>query len=205
MAKIMLTTNPCPNCPPLPLKTVFQVLALCQTRTTLASTASAPCPIPGIDLCGMSSSSPSTPGPSLGELNPQPDPPILGELTLTPDDFRTYRAPLPPPHMVGSIDRPHSVYAGNQRSPYGIRAHNNDTRPQCTRCTRSQTAILAINGSSLLDHRMVNHSGFTASAASAASVPPFIRLLQSPPSARPGFTTADRTALHNVRPRYPDP
>lgn len=41
VAETMLWPTCCPNCPALPLKRTFQVLALCRTQTTLASTSSA--------------------------------------------------------------------------------------------------------------------------------------------------------------------
>ena len=51
------------------------------------------CPIPGIGLGGLVPSSHTTPNL------------VLGGLPLSHDDFRTPSAPLPPGHMVGSIDR----------------------------------------------------------------------------------------------------
>ena len=102
------------------------------------------CPIPGIGLGGLASSSPTTPSSDLAGLIPQSDPPILGGLTLNHADFRTHRAPLPQPHMAGSVDRTHVVSAGNPHSLNTFRSLENDTRLLITR-----------------------RSGFAASAASA--------------------------------------
>ena len=97
------------------------------------------CPIPGIGLGGLASSSRNTPSLALGGLVPQPDDPILGGLPLSNDDFRTHNAPLPPVHMVGSIDRQARV---STRTPNTIHTLEN-TRLPPTRRTRSQTALLA--------------------------------------------------------------
>ena len=70
--------------------------------------------------CGIVPSFCPIPDIGLGGLIPQPDPSILSVLPLTHDDFRTHRAPLPPPHKGGSIDLSHLVSAGNPRSPYAV-------------------------------------------------------------------------------------
>ena len=67
--------------------------------------------VPGIGLGGLTPLSQITPSYALGGLILQPDPPISSGLPLSHADFRTHRAPLAPPHMVGSIDRPHMVSA----------------------------------------------------------------------------------------------
>lgn len=67
-------------------------------------------PIPAVGLDGLTPLSPSTLGSRLAGLIPQTDPPISGGLPLSHDDFRTHLAPLPLPHMVGSVDRPPGVF-----------------------------------------------------------------------------------------------
>ena len=119
------------------------------------------------------------PSLALGGLIPQPDPPILGGLHLSRADFRTHHAPLPPPHMIGSIDRPHEVSPGNPPPSKTIQTLQN-TRLPTTRRTRRQTAILAGTAPSRPDYRLAARSGF---AASAASAPPSLRT--SPPSRSP--------------------
>ena len=54
-----------------------------------------------------------TPSLALVGLIPQPVSSISGGLPLSLADFRMYRAPLPPPHMVGSADFTHMVSSGN--------------------------------------------------------------------------------------------
>lgn len=66
---------------------------------------------------------------------------------------------------MGSIDRPHLVFAGNIRSPNVIRAYENDTRFLCTRRPRSQTTILAGTAPSRPDYRLVARSVLAAPAA----------------------------------------
>ena len=46
-------------------------------------------------------------GVGLGGLAPPPDTPVSGGLPLTKDDFRTHRAPMPPPHMTARPNRPY--------------------------------------------------------------------------------------------------
>ena len=149
---------------------------------------------------GWASPSPTTRGSGLGGLIPQPDPPILGGLPLAHDDFRTRCALLPPPKMVGSIDRRHLVSAGNPRSSYALRAHENDTLPAHTRHTQSRTAILESNAPSRPDYRMTSRSGF---AASDASVSPSLRTSLPPHSARLGSTTLMAPLLGSLRPIQP--
>ena len=115
----MLTLTSAPDCPSFPPKRTFPALAPYQTQMTLASTTSALAasylflPTHGIGLVGLVSTSPTTHSSGLGGLISQPDPPILGGLPLTHADFCTHRAPLPQPHIVGSIGRPHVVSTGN--------------------------------------------------------------------------------------------
>lgn len=144
-----------------------------------------------ISLGGQPPLSPSIQEPGSSRLIPQPDPPIMGWLLLTHDDFNIHLAPLPTPHMVGSIDRPHLISGGDQCSPYVIRAHDKDTRPPYTRRTRSKPAIFAGNIPSRLDYHMAASSEF---AASDALAPPSLRALPPPRSTRLGFTTPDHLA-----------
>ena len=138
-----------------------------------------------------------TPSSDLGGLIPQPDPPTLSGLPLSHADFRAHHAPLPPPHMVGSIDRPHMISAGNPHPPNAIRTLENNGRPLSTRRTRSQSAILAGTTPLCPDYRLAARSGFTASVASA---PPPLRTSPPSSSARLGSTTSDRTASNNAPP-----
>ena len=146
------------------------------------------CPIPGIGLGGLAPFLPTTLRSGLGGLS------------LTHDDSRTYCAQLPPPNMVGSIDRPHLVSAGNPRSSYAFRAHENDTRPPHTRRSQSQTAILASDAPSLPDYRIVARSGF---GAPDASVPPSLRTSPPPRSACLGSTALMAPLLGSLRPIRP--
>ena len=137
-----------------------------------------------------------TPSLALGGLIPQPDPPILGGLLLSRANFRTYHAPLQPPHMIGSIDRPHGVSLGNPPPSKTIQTLEN-TRLLTTRRTRRQTAILAGTTPSRPDYRLAARSGF---AASAASAPPSLRTSPPSRSARLGSSTSDRPASNNASP-----
>ena len=160
------------------------------------------CPIPAIGLGGLAPSSHNTPSlalgglapssrnaPSLalGGLVPQPDAPILGGLPLSHDDFRAHNAPLPPAHMVGSIDR---KTRASTRTAHTVPTLENARLPP-TRRTRSQTALLAGLTPSRPDYRQAAYSGF---AAFAASAPPSLRVSPPPRSARLGSTTSDRPA-----------
>lgn len=80
----------------------------------------------------------------------------------------------------------------NSLSSYTIRAHENDTR-----CTRSQTALLAGNHLSRTDNRMAIRSGFATSVASAT---PQLYPLPPPCSARQVSTTSYRLALPRLTP-----
>ena len=138
-----------------------------------------------IRACGFTTPACPVPGVGLGGLTPPPDSPVLGGLPLTPDDFRTHRAPMPPTHMT---DRPRRSSATLPKAPlttYAISAPDDAPRP--TRRTRRQTAILDGNAPSRPDYRTAAHSGF---AASAASAPPPLRTSPPPRSARLGSTTS---------------
>ena len=128
---------------------------------------------PSLALSGLAPSSRNTPSLALGGLVPQPDAPILGGLPLSHDDFRAHNAPLPPAHMVGSIDR---KTRASTRTAHTVPTLENTRHPP-TRRTRSQTALLAGLTPSRPDYRLAARSGF---AASAASAPPSLRA--SPPS-----------------------
>ena len=125
------------------------------------------CPVPGVGLGGLTPSPCHTPNAVLGGLTPPPDTPALAGLSLTKDDFRTHRAPMPPTHITA---RPHRPYANPPKAPfttYAISVH--DDTPLSTRRTRSQTAILDGNAPSRPDYRTAAHIGFATSAASAPS------------------------------------
>ena len=121
----------------------------------------------------------------LGGLTPPPDSPVLGGLPLTPDDFRTHRAPMPPTHMTARPRRSSAALPHTPFATYAISPPNDTPRP--TRRTRSQTATLDGNAPSRPDYLTAAHSGF---AASAASAPPPLRMSPPPRSARLGSTTS---------------
>ena len=58
------------------------------------------CPVPGVGLDGLTPSPRHAHDAILGGLTPPPDSPVSGGLLLTPDDFRTHRAPMPPTHTT---------------------------------------------------------------------------------------------------------
>ena len=152
---------------------------------------------PSLALGGLAPLSHVTPSLALGGLISQPDPPLLGGLPLSRADFRTYHAPLPPPHMIGSIDRLHGVSPGNPPRSKTIQTLEN-TRLPTTRRTRRHTAIVAGTTPSRPD--LAARSGF---AASAASAPPPLRASPPSRSARLGSTTSDRPASNNAPPTPP--
>ena len=121
----------------------------------------------------------------LGGLTPPPDPPVLGGLPLTPDDFCTHRAPIPPTHTTDRPRRASATPPSTPFAPYAISAPHN--APRSTRRTRSQTATLDGNAPSRPDYRTAARNGFTASAA---SVPPPLCTSPPPRSARLGSTTS---------------
>ena len=118
------------------------------------------CPVLGVGLGGLTPSPCHPPDAVMGGLTPPPDSPVLGGLPLTPDDFSTHRAPMPPTHMTARPRRSSAILP---------QTSNDALRP--TRRTRSQTATLDGNAPSRPNHRTAAHSGFAASAASAP--PPF--------------------------------
>ena len=143
------------------------------------------CPVPGVGLDGLTPSSCHAPDAVLGGLTPPPDSPVFGGLPLIPDDFRTYRAPMPPTHMTARPRRSSATLPQTPFAKYAISAPNDAPRP--TRRTRSQTATLDGNAPSRPDYRTAAHSGF---AASAASAPPPLRTSPPPRSARLDSTTS---------------
>ena len=129
------------------------------------------CPVPGVGLGGLIPSPCHAPDAVLGGLTPPPNSPVLGGPSLTLDDFRTPRTPMPPTHMTA---RPHRSSATLPKAPFATYAISApDDAPRPTRRTRSQTAILDGNAPSRLDYRTAAHSGFAASAAPAP--PPLAR------------------------------
>ena len=122
------------------------------------------CPVSGVGLGGLTPSPCHAPDAILGELAPPPDSPVLGGLPLTPDDFRTHRAPMPPTHMTAR--RRHSS-ATLPQTPFATYAISANDAPRPTRRTRSQTATLDGNAPSRPDYRTAAHSGFASPAASA--------------------------------------
>ena len=143
------------------------------------------CTVPGVGLGGLTPSACHAPDAVLGGLTPPPDSPVLGGLPLTPDEFRTHRAPMPPVHMTA---RPRRSSATLPQTPFATSAISapNDT-PRPTRRTRSQNATLDGIAPSRPDYRTAAHSRF---AASAASAPPPLRTSPPPRSARLGSTTS---------------
>ena len=140
------------------------------------------CPVPGVDLGGLT---PSPDIPVLGGLAPSPDNPVLGGLPLTSDDFRTQRAPIPSPSATLRPRGPRATLPQASYTTYAINPRDDAPRP--TRRTRSQTAILDANTPSRPDYRTAAHSGF---AASAAAAPPSLRTSPPPRSARLRSTTS---------------
>ena len=143
------------------------------------------CPVPGVGLGGLTPSPCHAPDAVLSGLTPPPDSSVLGGLPLTPNDFRTHRAPMPPTHMTDRSRRSSATLPKAPLATYPISAPDNAPRP--TRRTRSQTAILGDNAPSRPDYRTATHSGF---AASAASAPPPLRTSPPPRSACLGSTTS---------------
>ena len=143
------------------------------------------CPVPGVGLGGLTPSPCHAHDAILGGLTPPPDTPVLGGLPLTPDDFRTHRAPIPPTHTTDRPRRASATLPSTPLATYAISAPHNAPRP--TRRTRSQTATLDGHAPSRPDYRTAARDGF---AASAASAPPPFRTSPPPRSARLGSTTS---------------
>ena len=131
-------------------------------------------PVPGVGFGGLTPLPCHAPDAVLGGLTPPPDSPVLGGLPLTPDDFRTHRAPMPPTYRTARPRRSSATLPQTPFATYAISAPND--APRLTRRTRSQTATLDGNAPSRPDYLTTAHSGF---AASAASAPPPLRT--SPP------------------------
>ena len=93
------------------------------------------CPVPGVGLGGLTPSPCHAPDAVLGGLTPPPDSPVLGGLPLTPDDFRTHRAPMPPTHITSRPRRSSATLPQTPFATYAISAPNDAPRP--TRRTRS--------------------------------------------------------------------
>ena len=155
-----------------------------------------------IRVCGYTTSSCSTPGVGLGGLtasfyttntgqNSSPTP-VLGGLPLTKDHFRTHRAPMPLNRMTGPTASPSAITTDKLWLSYAINDHNEASRSNCARHTRSRTATLTGITPLRPDYRMADRSGFAASAA--PSPPPKATLGSSPlpRSARLGSTIALR-------------
>ena len=141
-----------------------------------------------IRACGFTTPACPVPGVGLGGLTPSPchaHDAILGGLPLTPDDFRTHRAPMLPTHTTARSGRSSATIPQTPLATYALSAPNDAPRP--TRRTRSQTATFDGNAPSRPDYRTAARSGF---AASAASAPPPLRTSPPPRSARLGSTTS---------------
>ena len=137
-----------------------------------------------IRACGFTTPACPVPGVGLGGVTPSPchaSDTVLGGLSLTLDDFRTHRAPMPSTHMTAHPCRSSATLLRTPSATYTISAPDGATRP--TRRTRSQTAILDGNAPSRPNYLV----GF---AASAASAPPPLRTSPPPRSARLGSTTS---------------
>ena len=132
---------------------------------------------------GLGGLAPSPDIPVWGGLAPPPDISVLGGLPLTQDDFRTYRAPLPPQSMTARSRRSCASSPQAPFTTYAISARDDTPRP--SRRTRSQTAIFVGHPSSRPDYRKAAHSGF---AAPAASAPPLSRTSPPPRPDRLGYT-----------------
>ena len=143
------------------------------------------CPVPGVGLGGLTPSPWHAHDAILGGLTPPPDTPVLGGLPLTPDDFRTHRAPIPPTHTTDRPRRASATLPSTPLATYAISAPHN--APRSTRRTRSQTATLDGHAPSRPDYRTAARDGF---AASAASAPPPFRTSPPPRSARLGSMTS---------------
>ena len=143
------------------------------------------CPVPGVGLDGLTPPLCHAHDAILGGLTPPPDTPVLGGLPLTPDDFRTHRAPMPPTHTTARPRRSSATLPRTPFATYAISAPNDAPRP--TRRTRSQTVTFDGNVPSRPDYRTAARSGF---AASAASAPPPLRTSPPPRSVRLGSTTS---------------
>ena len=109
---------------------------------------------------------------------PLPASTVLGVLPLTNDGFRTHRAPMPAPHVIGPTTRLFAAPTDEPCLSYAICARLDTTRLPCARCTRSQTTVLT----------GVVRSGFAASTAPAPSPKAQLRSLPPPHSARLGST-----------------
>ena len=84
------------------------------------------CPVSGVGLGGLTPSPCHAHDAILGGLTPPPDPPVLGGPPLTPDDFRTHRAPIPPTHTT---DRPRRASATLPSMPLATYAISAPTMP----------------------------------------------------------------------------
>ena len=91
------------------------------------------CPVPGVGLGGRTPSPCHAHDAILGGLTPPPDPPVLGGLPLTPDDFRTHRAPIPPTHTTDSPRHASATLPSTPLAKYAISAPHN--APRSTRRT----------------------------------------------------------------------
>ena len=160
----------------------------------------ATCPVPGVGLGGLTPSPCHAHDAILGGLTPPPDPPVLSGLPLTPDDFRTHCAPMPPTHTTARPRRSSATLPPTPLATYAISPPSDASRP--TRRTRSQTATFDGNAPSRPDYRTAARSGF---AASAASAPPPVRTLPPSQSARlRSMTSAGHPALTSSTLALPD-
>ena len=121
------------------------------------------CPIPGVGLGGLTP--PSHNNPDTGR-NPFLTPGLSG-LSLTKDDFRTHRAPMPLRRMIGPTTGTSVTLTDGSYLSYAIDDQLKTSRPNRAGRTRSQTAILTGNTSLRPDNHRAARSGFTASAAPA--------------------------------------
>ena len=160
----------------------------------------ASCPTPGVGLGGL-----TTPfyGPNPGQNFPPT--PFLGGLPLTKDDFRTHRAPMPLNRMAGPTASPLAIPTDIPWLSYAINDHNEATRSDCARHTRSRTATLTGNTPLRPDYRMADRSGFAASAAPSPPPKATLRSSPLPRSARLGSTIPLRRPTPSRMTKAPNP
>ena len=105
-------------------------------------------------------------------------------LPLTNDDFRTHRALMQAPHMIGPTTRPFAAPTEEPCLPYANDDQHYASRSNCAECMQSQTTILVGNTPLRPDYRPAARSGFVASAAPAPPTEDSFRSSPPPRSAR---------------------
>ena len=141
-------------------------------------------PHPAVGVGRLAPSSHKKPGTG---LNPSLTM-VSGGLTLTKDDFRTHRAPMPLMHMTVLMTHPFAVPTDKPSLSNSIDGQHEISRSNCVRRTRSPMTIFTSNTPLRPNYRAAACRAYATSAAQVPRSKVSFRSSPLPCSARLGST-----------------